>query len=270
MFDSDRDRALFVSGALGGPFSIWIYTPLRNAITLGSKYLAPTSAELYRMTFKGGVRFGYTGCASPTIFSGPQFIVMGPAFHQFSSLLGPTLAVLPTALCESTISYGSQARNAQKAYNQSCVTASQRMTRLQSPWSPVGAGFAPHVLRNCFAMSGIRVLYEPFREAIDSASGGCISGLSLTFAADFCASIVSAACSMPFNQCFNYLAVTPDGKGIGAYLKGQYLEEVSGRGVRVSPRFLRDVFMRCAYIAPQLSTFAIIERACLAVMVKDA
>ena len=31
----------------------------------------------------------------------------------------------------------------------------------------------------------------------------------VAFAADFTASILSAAVSMPFNQCFNYLAVPP-------------------------------------------------------------
>ena len=33
----EREQALLVAGAIGGPFTIAVYTPLRNAITLGSK-----------------------------------------------------------------------------------------------------------------------------------------------------------------------------------------------------------------------------------------
>ena len=111
------DNALLLSGGLGGPFTIWFYTPLRNAITLGSKYQAPGALQLYRMTFegryitrmcvvwvaahregssdKGGMKMGWTGAVAPTIFSVPQFLAMGPAYHWYSAQLGSTSLAVP-------------------------------------------------------------------------------------------------------------------------------------------------------------------------------
>ena len=81
---------------------------------------------------------------------------------------------------------------------------------LQAPYDPRGAGFAPHVMRNVAAMSGIRVLATPCGAAIDAlageASGGRAAGEAVlnararALAADFLASILAAAVSMPFNQ----------------------------------------------------------------------
>ena len=68
---SNEQLALLLSGALGGPFTIWFYTPLRNAITLGSKF-PQTAPELYRMTFAQGIRGGWTGAIAPTFFSSGQ------------------------------------------------------------------------------------------------------------------------------------------------------------------------------------------------------
>ena len=162
MATTREERALFLSGALGGPLTIGMYTPLRNAITLGAKDPLASARILYwRTVEKGWLRGGYAGWMSPTIFSSPQFVALGPLYHLYASIVGPTLAIIPTALTESTITYGSQARNAQVAYNLS-VPAAQRVA-LQRPWDPVGAGFAPHVTRNLCAMSGIRVLSPPLR-----------------------------------------------------------------------------------------------------------
>jgi len=111
-----RDESLLVSGAIGGPFTILVYTPLRNAITLGSKFESG-SLSLYKKTLRN--KFGYTGALSPTVFSCPQFVAMGPVYHWYASMVGGNLAVLPTAVTESVISYGSQCRNAQLAYNAS-------------------------------------------------------------------------------------------------------------------------------------------------------
>ena len=186
---------------------------------------------------------------------------MGPAYHYYSSVLGSTtLAVLPTALTESTISYGSQARNAQLAYDASLPTGVPRAP-LSVPWNPFSVGFIPHVMRNSCAMSGIRVLSEPSQRLISMVPGiRDAPDAVVTFAADFTASILSAAVSMPFNQCFNYLAVSPNaGLGdIGGFLRNQYFDDG-----RLSRRIIRDVFMRCAYIAPQLTTFVLIERTAL-------
>ena len=45
----------------------------------------------------------------------------------------------------------------------------------------------------------------------------------------------------------------------GRFLRSQYLTPTG----RLSSTVVRDVFMRCAYIAPQLTTFSTIESACL-------
>ena len=165
MANTDAEKqAVAVAGAVGGPLSIFLYTPLRNAITLGSQDARATAAALYRRTVEQGwLRGGYAGFATPTVFSCPQFIAMGPLYHYYSTLVGHNLAVVPTALTESAISYGSQARNAQIAYNLT-VPAAQHVP-LQVPWNPLGAGFVPHTMRNMCAMSGIRVLSTPIRSA---------------------------------------------------------------------------------------------------------
>ena len=253
-----EERALLLAGALGGPFTIGLYTPLRNAITLGAKDPAAGLGVLYRRTVEHGwLRGGYAGWSSPTVFSCPQFLALGPLYHVYAGAVGPNLAIVPTALTESTISYGSQCRNAQVAYNLS-VPAAQRVP-LQAPWDPRGAGFAPHATRNACAMSGIRVLSTPIRTAL-----GADESAALGFFADFAASILSAAISMPFNQLFNFLATTPaDARAEGLaqscarFLRTQYLTPAGG----LSATVVRDAFMRCAYIAPQLSTYALIERA---------
>lgn len=48
----------------------------------------------------------------------------------------------------------------------------------------------------------------------------------------------------------------------------QYFER-DGAKRRLSRRLLRDVAMRCAYNAPQLTTFVVIERACFAYFRKE-
>jgi hypothetical protein len=157
----------------------------------------------------------------PSIFSSPQFLAMGPLYHTYSALLGSSnLAVIPTALTESLISFGSQSRNAQQAYNVT-VAASQRVP-LQPPWDPRGFAFVPHTMRNMCAMSGIRVLTHPCTEAIErgcAAAGATPDRATVRVAADFISSIAAAALSMPFNQLFNYHVTQPvDGRTLTGVL----------------------------------------------------
>ncbi|GMI23522.1 hypothetical protein TeGR_g12591 [Tetraparma gracilis] len=255
-----HDEALLLSGAVGGPFTILVYTPLRNAITLGSKYSA-SSMDLYRKTLRHSL--GFTGALTPTVCSCPQFVAMGPVYHWFSSALGSSsLAVLPTAMTESVISYGSQCRNAQLAFNASAASDAQ-VKVLQSFYNPLHVGIIPHVMRNAVAMSGIRILNEPCDRVISKlvtkteANKGKVE-----FVGQFAAAIFAAAFSMPFNQCFNYLAVTPsaNARDIVKFLDTQYFERGRGGEKTVSKRLIRDLFMRVAYNAPQLTTFVLIER----------
>lgn len=257
---SDESTALLLAGALGGPFTIALYTPLRNAITLGAHDPSASASSLYRRTVSHGyIRGGFAGWAAPTFFSSAQFVAMGPLYHKYASLCGPDLAVIPTALTESTITYGSQTRNAQIAHNLNVANMPEKAVRLQAPWDPRGAGFAPHVLRNACAMSGIRVLSPPIRKAM-----GAEGNVALSFAADFSATILSAAISMPFNQLFNFLTTTHSThiaeagilSSCARFLRTQYLTPAG----RFSATVLRDAFMRVAYIAPQLSTYSAIER----------
>lgn len=57
----ERDTALLVAGGLGGPYTIWLYTPLRNAITLGAREPHSSSISLYRKTFSRGFLGGWIG-----------------------------------------------------------------------------------------------------------------------------------------------------------------------------------------------------------------
>ncbi|GMH77374.1 hypothetical protein TrST_g9176 [Triparma strigata] len=253
----ERDRVLLLTGGLGGPFTIMLYCPLRNAIALGSKY--PLNAMgLYRMTFARGFAGGWTGGLSPTIFSCPQFLAMGPLYHVYSGYTGPTLAVLPTAITESTISFGSQARNAQLAFNATVEKGAK--IALQNPANPIHIGVFPHIMRNVCAMSGIRILNEPCSSIIASVTRTDKKSTMTANLGAFLASCLSAGISMPFNQIFNYLAITPEAglRDVGRFLKSQYVQDGS-----ISPRMLRDLGMRIAYNAPQLTTFLIIEKAVL-------
>ncbi len=204
------------------------------------------------------------------MFSCPQFLAIGPLYHAYSSVAGPSLAIIPTALTESAISYGSQARNAQMAYN-ATVDASKRVA-LQQPWDPRGAGLPAHAMRNACAMSGVRVLTHPVELAL--TSGAAVLHVSLdtrstATIADFVSSIISAAISMPFNQLFNFIVTTPAAArhaGIFVSCAGfsntQYLARSPVGRLQLSGTLLRDMFMRCFYIAPQLSTYSAIERLC--------
>jgi len=250
----DKDKVLLLTGGLGGPLTIALYCPLRNAIALGSKYPL-SSLSLYRMTFARGFTGGWTGGLSPTIFSCPQFLAMGPLYHVYSTHLGPTLAIFPTAITESLISFGSQARNAQLAYN--ATVGKKEIVNLQHPASPVHVGCLPHVLRNAIAMSGIRALNGPCSSLISVVTGGERESATVQNMGAFTASVASAGISMPFNQVFNYLAVTPSAglRDVPGFLMSQYVKDG-----RVSKIVIRDLGMRIAYNAPQLTTFLIIER----------
>jgi hypothetical protein len=270
-----ENESLLVAGGLGGPFTIWLYTPLRNAITLGSQ--APSAAThpasaLYKEVFARGLAGGWTGCTTTVAVSSVQFMCMGPLYHVYASKLGATLAVGATGLTESLISYGSQTRNAQLAYNATVPAASR--VAVQHPLNPVGVGFPPHVMRNVAAMTGCRLVTGPCTTAITSlthATGLRPDPSVLQVAGDFAGCLLGAAMSMPLNQSYNYLVTaTPEARSAGVvsstvgFLKSQYLNKAADGRVTISRTVARDVFMRCAYIAPQLTTYMFIERGLMA------
>lgn len=261
-----RERALMLGGLVGGPLSILLYTPLRNAITLGAKDGRSSAMQLYRQSVTPRLAIGWTGAVAPTVMSAPQFVAMGPLYHLFAGAVGPSLAIFPTALTESAISFGSQCRNAQRAYNVSVEP--QLRVALQHPLNPVHRGFAAHVARNCFAMSGIRVFSPLTTGLVAKVRGGRQPSAGAKFTADFLASVIAAALSMPANQLFNFFAVSPTAgrhgetviQSAAKFLRSQYLVNDAHGRARLSRLALRDVGMRCAYIAPQLTTFVTVER----------
>lgn len=268
-----------LAGALGGPFGIFIFTPLRNALTLASQNSDETAWELYMDVFAGGFAAGWTGglaCVPPSC---PQFMVMGPLFHFLKEMLNSVLlAVILSAMAESCISYASQTLNAQMAFNADQELAGlNNQVELWSPFMPVGPGSSIHVLRNFVALSGLRVFSTPCQAGLAKAAQFC--GLRLPqgpqqFFGDFIASMGAAILSAPLNQLYNF-AVTSNGfmeAGFlekvalsRAYLTETYLVYEGDSLAGISPTLGRDLFMRCAYIANLYALFGLIERLAVAV-----
>jgi len=142
---------------------------------------------------------------------------------------------------------------------------------LQQGYNPIHIGIIPHIARNAVAMSGIRVMGEPCSSLINSLFSNNPNRQMVSFLGDFTASIIAASLSMPFNQAFNYLAVTPKSSAgdIVGFLDTQYFDKTASGGRKISKRLLRDLFMRIAYNAPQLTTFVVIERAMLEAFCDD-
>jgi len=270
---------LILAGALGGPFGIFIFTPLRNALTLASQNSDEAALELYMDVFAGGFIGGWTGglaCVPPSC---PQFIVMGPLFHFLKELLNSVLlAVICSAVAESCISYGSQTLNAQMAFNADQDLAGlNNQVELWNPFVPVGPGSSIHVLRNFVALSGLRVFSAPCQAGLARAAKLC--GLQLPkgpqqFFGDFIASMGAAILSAPLNQLYNFAVTSKTFMGAGflekvtlsrAYLAETYLVFDEGNYLEgISPTLGRDLFMRCAYIANLYALFGLIERLAVA------
>mmetsp|Transcript_46632 Transcript_46632/g.74249 ORF Transcript_46632/g.74249 Transcript_46632/m.74249 type:complete len:318 (-) Transcript_46632:38-991(-) len=273
------ETPLVLAGALGGPFGIFIFTPLRNALTLASQNSDETAWELYMDVFAGGLAAGWTGglaCVPPSC---PQFMVMGPLYHFLKEMLNSVLlAVILSAIAESWISYASQTLNAQMAFNADQKLAGlNNQVELWSPFMPVGPGSSIHILRNFVALSGLRVFSAPCQAGLAKAAQFC--GLRLPqgpqqFFGDFIASMGAAILSAPLNQLYNF-AVTSNGfmeAGLlekvtlsRAYLTETYLVYEGDSLAGISPTLGRDLFMRCAYIANLYALFGLIERLAVAV-----
>lgn len=264
-----------IAGALGGPFCIFFLTPLRNALTLASQDAESTAGALYESVFQGGFTSGWTGGLVPVIPSCPQFCVMGPLYHFLNAMVGTVLAVLLSAMCETLISYGSQTRNAQLAFNYDQLCAGTGLeVPLWNPLVPIGPGALPHVTRNVVAASGIRIFSGPCQSVLQKTTRA--AGISLPdgvrqLVGDFIASIGSAILSAPLNQCFNYAVTSPaymNGSSLErleelkGFLSRQYLEMgPDGEFLGLSSTLARDLLMRCAYVATLYTLFSAIERA---------
>jgi len=280
------ETPLVLAGAFGGPFCIFLLTPLRNAITLASQDAESSARQLYAATFQGGFARGWTGGLAVVLPSCPQFCIMGPLFHFLKDALNSTvLAVLLSAMAETTISYGSQTLNAQLAYNLEQFNAGTGIqVPLWNPLVPYGPGTAAHVARNVVALSGIRIF-----------SGPCQVGLELVvrlgglkelptgvrhFLGDFIASLSAAVLSAPLNQLYNF-AVTSEAYMMGCLstrvsalttflLHNYLLFDLEGKVAGLSATLFRDLIMRCAYVATLYTLFSAIERVLVLLWQRDS
>jgi len=271
------DTPLLLAGALGGPFCIFILTPLRNALTLASQDTQSSVIGLYKATFSDGFASGWTGGMVPVVPSSPQFCVMGPVFYVLKGAFNSAvLAVLLCAVIETGITYGSQTLNAQLAFNQAGVG---EPVPLLNPLMPFGPGCAAHIIRNILAMSGIRIFSGPCQAALSHLARACgVKNLPIgvqQFVGDFVASVGSAVLSAPLNQLYNF-AVTSETymNGNAAdrmseslnFLSESYLEHSpTGAVIGFTPTLGRDLVLRSAYVASLYSLYGLIERFAVAV-----
>ncbi|KAF4690265.1 hypothetical protein FOZ60_000422 [Perkinsus olseni] len=157
------DTALLVSGSFGGPFVIFTLTPLRNGLTLAAQDRVSTMSSLYRRCFMHGFKSGWVGGLWPSVPAIPQFCVLGPMYHLYTSFLGQQGALVCTAVTETAITYGANTRNAEVAYNQ-YVPRKDRLTNLTPAYKPIGPGALMHAVRNALGMCGMRVFAAPLDE----------------------------------------------------------------------------------------------------------
>lgn len=268
------ETPLVLAGALGGPFCVFLMTPLRNALTLGSQDTASSALDLYGSVFSGSFTGGWTGGLAPVLPACGQFCVIGPLFHFLKETLGGVLlAVCCCALAETLMTYGSQTLNAQLAFNQLQGLEGGQVP-LCNPLLPFGPGFCVHVIRNIVALSGMRVFSGPCQAGLSRAAAAC--GLGETpaglrsFLGDFIGSLGAAVLSAPLHQCYNF-AVTSEAYIFASpadrlhilrgFLARAYFElGPEGEVVGVTATLARDLLMRCAYVATLFALFGVIER----------
>jgi len=258
---------LIAAGALGGPVVIASLTPLRNAMSNAAQDQLSSYTQLYRKalagsTIGGRLRVGFTGALVSAGPASPQWCMIGPAFHVFHSYLPTPAALLATASLETFITFGSQTRNAQMAYNVQAPEAAVPLSNILRPWGP-GAAF--YVLRNMCGMAGIRWLSPPLQEALHPV----LPSGPREIAADMVASMFTCIVSSPLNACWSYIATTPStwhmsaaqsAAALGPFLRRQYLDPTTGT---LSKLAARDLAVRATYIACCFSMFACIERLAL-------
>jgi hypothetical protein len=253
---------LFFAGAVGGPASVFTLTPLRNAVALGAQDQLSSARQIYSRVFATG---GWTGGFSTVGPASLQSIVLGPMYHFWAKLLGNnSAATMLVGFTETVITYGSQTRNAQLAYNATVCREKQVVpTGSLRPWGP-GASF--HVMRNVSSMFGLRVIAEPTQEALRAVHVWAgLSPPSSRLPGDFLAcSFSSAVSTVPALLHYfaatsaEYAAASWEGRFAMArsFLARQY---ISG-GSRL---IVRDVALRTFYGASIWTSIGAIERICV-------
>ena len=261
------DTPLFVAGTLGGPFVIYLLTPLRNALTLASQDRHSSMTNIYKQVFSRGFSGGWIGGKYPTLPAIPQFVILGPMYHFYSSLTNPYAALFLTGVTETMFTFGANSRNAEVAFNTQAPAARQ-INHFTKPWQFWGPGSVAHAGRNTIAMGGMRILSDPVYSWM-SVHTPLWSPVATKTLADFTASMMTGALSMPFNQLFNYYATSIEARTLSlrdrvtmglTFLRSQYLRRNDQGKLRLSPIMLRDLVMRSVYASCLFGIYVTIER----------
>mmetsp|Transcript_43418 Transcript_43418/g.86121 ORF Transcript_43418/g.86121 Transcript_43418/m.86121 type:complete len:312 (+) Transcript_43418:29-964(+) len=269
------ETPLFLAGIFGGPFVIFILTPARNALTLASQDAESSIWQIYRNTFGDGLASGWVGGATPALAAWMQFVSMGPLYHAVNNAFESAMvAVLIAAVAETALSVGPQTYNAQVAFNQMQSSLDDGVVLpLCNPFLPYGPGALMQLLRNIVALSGIRLLSRPCLISLERILHTCKMEIPLgmkQFFADFLASMVAAVFSAPLHQCYNFAATSEayiaGGSAIRArmlvcFIASHYISYgPNGEIVGLTDTLVRDLILRCAYVANVYSIFALVER----------
>jgi len=236
-------------------------TPWRNAMSIGSQNASMSLGALGRAVFARGAAGGWTGGVYPAIAACPQYLCLGPMYHFFASFSGPWGAIVLTGATETAALYGAETKNAQIAIN--TKGGNIPVARIQSPFMPLGPGTTINFVRNVVAMSGMRIFCEPIAQGMEKVAGG--KGPLVTFASDMSANCVAAVFSMPLHMLYQFVCTSgpdlwdkPQGEKNAAMMK--FLKDQYFPGGRLSSVILRDLFLRCGYIATAYTMYVNIER----------
>jgi len=291
---------LIISSSLGGPFCIYLCTPLRNALTLGARDPHASMRQLYREVFRGGLRAGWTGGGTPAMAACPQFFAVGPVYHnlngafkrilgvdpQGQSTLASVMASCGAGVTETAITFGSSSRNAQMAFNEalrnSSVKGRQSPLALNRSYQIWGVGATVVALRNSFTIASVRAMSPVLEQRMPESN---LRPKAKATVCDAVASVIACVVSSPMHQTFNFMVTTPEAKNmpfkqrlvlISDFLNRQYFVPKSGpsfstHGLGTPPVkqtyswminsvALRDFGMRALYITTVLTLFTSIER----------
>lgn len=295
---------LLISSTCGGPFCIFVCTPLRNGLTLGSQDARSSLRALYGKVFRGGVRRGWTGGFAPACAACPQFFALGPVYHflhdGFRRISGlPTdqpciasslLATACSGFVETWMTFGSQSRNAQMAYNSSMVQFTlsvepgmRKPVPLNKPFQIWGVGAGMMTLRNTVTLSSVRAI-SPVLDRHIPADG--LSSNARAMLCDATASVLTCFFSSPIHQTFNFLATTPDAQHLSLrerrelilrFLQRQYFVPKPRETMIMAPDLsrpaavqeytwklsrtaIRDFSMRAIYVTSVFTLYTSIER----------
>jgi hypothetical protein len=258
------ENPYFIAGAFGGPLVIYVLTPLRNALTLASQDRVSSVFGVYSRVFSKGFQSGWTGGHWPVLPAIPQFVILGPMYHFYSSVTNPYTALVLTGMTETMFTFGANARNAEVAHNANLTASGRSITSFTPVWRFWGVGSVPHAMRNIIAMSGVRIVSDPLSGEFKRRGLFENSERTRKTVADFAASLMTGAVSMPPNQLYNYFVTSPQLKEESRssrfmhglqWLKTQYVQQ---------PRIMvRDLVMRSVYASCLFGFYRSIERACV-------